>query len=122
MCQLIAAAALLLFGGIADAGEIATIIKQLGSPDFRARESASKRLDAIGVPALPALKAAKSMADPEVARRAATLVKSITRRADNDRTLAPTLVELSAEDVPLSEVLAHLEKQTGYKLVVADPA
>src|SRR5438445_13579409 len=43
-----------------DAAAIANLVKQLGSSDFRERESATKALAAIGLPALEALrKAAK---------------------------------------------------------------
>lgn len=96
------------------------LVAQLGSPDFHARESATRALEAVGPPALAALRAAAASQDMEVARRAGDLVARITRRADNDRTLAPVRVELAFEDRPLSEVLAALGKQSGYKVMAPD--
>lgn len=96
---------------------VAKLIDQLGSPDYQAREAASRELDALGGPALPALKrAAASSGDAEAARRAAELAVRIARRADNDRALAPTLVELDFEDAPLATVLDALRKQGGGRL------
>jgi hypothetical protein len=116
----------LLFLGSASAADpasegVAKLIDQLGSPDFRAREAASKELDALGGPALPALqKAAAASGDAEAARRAAELAAKIARRLDNDRAIAPTLVELNFEDAPLATVLAELQKQSGGKLAFDD--
>lgn len=102
------------------ADKVPHLIAQLGSPDFHAREAATRDLEAVGPAALPALRAALASQDMEVASRAGELASRITRRADNDRTLAPTVVELAFEDKPLSEVLAALNKQTGYKLMAPD--
>ena len=102
------------------ADKVKHLIAQLGSPDFHAREAATRELETVGPPALAALKAATASEDMEVARRAGELASRIARRADNDRTLAPTLVDLTFEDKPLSEVLAALGKQTGYKLMAPD--
>jgi hypothetical protein len=97
--------------------KVAKLIEQLGSPDFRARETASKELEAVGGPALAALKkAAESSDDAEAARRAAELAAKIARRLDNNKTLAPTLVELNVEDAPLAAVLAELQKKAGGRL------
>ena len=47
------------------------LIKQLGNDDFAKREAASKELNALGEPALAALrKATASDTDPEIQRRA----------------------------------------------------
>src|SRR5262245_17481317 len=60
--------------------DIARLIRQLGADEFAERESASKRLEEIGVPALEALQeAAKKNADLEVRARASRLVKIIER-------------------------------------------
>jgi hypothetical protein len=117
-------ALVLLAGTVAadpPADKVAKLIDQLGSPDFRARESASKELEAVGGPALAALKrAAESSDDAEAARRAAELAARIARRLDNEKTLAPTLVELNFEDAPLATVLAELEKEAGGRLAFDD--
>src|SRR5437870_5487954 len=50
-----------------DAASIAKLVEQLGSGDFEEREKATKDLDAIGEPALDALrKAAEGHEDAEV--------------------------------------------------------
>jgi uncharacterized protein (TIGR03067 family) len=61
--------------------QIAQLIKQLGDDEFKKREAASKALEAIGEPALPALrKAIASSSDLEVRRRASELVRVFSRR------------------------------------------
>jgi uncharacterized protein (TIGR03067 family) len=60
---------------------IARLIKQLGDDSFEKREAASRELDAIGEPALAALrKAAASGDDPEIRRRAEKIVGDIAAR------------------------------------------
>jgi hypothetical protein len=119
------ASLLLSSAGPADAPapqRVARLIEQLGSPDFLTREAATKELEAVGAPALPALKAATGAEDAETARRAAELATKIARRIDNEKTLAPSLVELDFEDVPLAAVLAELQKKTGALLPLGDAA
>jgi hypothetical protein len=61
-----------------DAKAIAALIAQLGSADFKERQSATKSLEAIGRPALAALReAADKHDDAEVRRRAKGLVEKI---------------------------------------------
>jgi hypothetical protein len=60
---------------------IAALIRQLGDKEFAKREAAGKELDAIGEPALDALRKAASNDDAEVRQRAAKIVLSITGRA-----------------------------------------
>ena len=105
------------------AARVAALIGQLGSPDYRAREAASRELVALGEPALEAAReAAATSEDLEVARRAADAAERIATDVDAARTLAPALVELSADHKPLLEVLADVRKQTGYKVGVAGPS
>jgi HEAT repeat protein len=60
---------------------IARLIMQLGDHAFARREKASKELDAIGEPAVAALrKAAASSGDLEIRRRAEQVVGSIAAR------------------------------------------
>lgn len=62
-------------------GRVATLVQQLGHPRFAKREEASKELDAIGEPALDALrKAAASSDDAEVRQRAERIVAAVTGR------------------------------------------
>jgi WD40 repeat protein len=56
---------------------IARLIKELGDDAFAKREAASRELDAIGEPALPALQQALASDDPEVRRRAEVIVAAI---------------------------------------------
>jgi hypothetical protein len=94
------------------------LVELLGSDDFAEREAASKRLADLGAAALDEVRAACASADPEVAMRARDLAARIGRRVENEKNLAPTLVELSSEDVMLDSVLADLSKQSGYQVVL----
>ena len=64
-----------------EAKQIAQVIKQLGDDAYAKRQAASKELDAIGVPALAALRQAiASTDDLEIRRRAERLVQRISGR------------------------------------------
>jgi hypothetical protein len=64
-------------------GAIEQLIRQLGSSDFQEREAASKKLEAIGVPALGALRRATgSGGDLEIRRRAEQLISRIENSLD----------------------------------------
>ncbi|HEY1379192.1 MAG TPA: HEAT repeat domain-containing protein [Gemmataceae bacterium] len=90
------------------------LIEQLGSPDFKVRESAGKALAARGADILPALKKAAGHPDPEVRQRLATII------ADTERAvmLAPKRVSLHLDGVPLREAVADLARESGYKIEV----
>ena len=94
--------------------EITKLVEQLGDEDFDTRESAEKRLATLGDAALPALREACNSGNPEVSRRAGRLASRISYRGDNKKNLAPTLVTLDAELVPVRDVLAELISQTKY--------
>ena len=96
----------------------ARLVEQLGSDDFAEREAASKELAALGPVAFPEVRAGCLSTDPEVAQRARELSHRIGRRIDNEKTLAPTMVELTADDTPLDTVLADLSKQSNYNVVL----
>jgi hypothetical protein len=64
-----------------EAADIARLVEQLGSPRFEEREAASRALERIGEPALPALRAAVHSRDAEVRRRAARLVETVIEAA-----------------------------------------
>lgn len=97
--HLLAALALIAIPLTCQAAEppaIDTLIQQLGSDDFRTRESATAALERIGVPALPALqKAATGHADLEARRRAASLVPRIENSLDQ------LLIDYRAFGLPL---------------------
>jgi WD40 repeat protein len=66
---------------LADGTELDQLIQQLGSPKFAEREAATKALEAIGEPAIDALRrAAATSEDAEVRRRARQLIKVIEDR------------------------------------------
>src|SRR2546430_1370954 len=60
--------------------EVARLIRQLGSNSFREREAATRRLEAIGEPALGRLRRAAQADDAEVRRGSRELVAAIERR------------------------------------------
>jgi hypothetical protein len=88
------------------------LVGQLGAPDFRLRDEAARRLEALGLPALPALRRALGSADPEVRRRARDLIPAIETAAF----LAPRRVSLHLAGKPLRAVFDEVTRQTGYKI------
>jgi hypothetical protein len=96
------------------------LISQLGSNNFKEREGAAAALDAIGEPALAALKNAKQDRDPEVRRRAESLVNAIHKRVEIARILQPKQVHLNLKDVPLTEAVAEFARMTGFNIELAD--
>ncbi len=104
-----------------DAARIQKLVEQLGSAEFQDREKAAQELEAVGEPALPALRKAAAGDDAEVKARAAKLVTQIERRAESARELAATRVRLVYKDTPLAEAVADLRKKTGYAIQLYDP-
>jgi hypothetical protein len=102
----------------ADAPDIDRLIVQLGSTKFSEREAAARALDAIGAPALDALKEAAKSDDAEMRHRAEELLGKIERRLETDRILAPTKVHLVCKDLRIDDVLKELQKQTGEEVVL----
>src|SRR6266480_2917194 len=60
-----------------DDKEIARLVKQLGSYDYRTRDAATKRLKELGEPALDALVRAMRTNDVEARRRAEAILTEI---------------------------------------------
>jgi hypothetical protein len=76
-----------------DSDEIDRLVRQMGSDSFTERQKASKTLEAIGEPALEALREAAGSSDAEVRRRATELVHTIeSRRAAQGRARALAVV------------------------------
>src|SRR5258707_521154 len=98
----------------ADAERVAKLVKQLGSDDFEEREKASKELEAIGGPALDALRAAAKSEEAEVKTRAASLLQKAEKKAIAEKVLTPTKVKLSFKDTPLADAVAEFSKKSGY--------
>jgi hypothetical protein len=105
----------------APTGGVSELIDQLASRSFRERETAERELDRLGEPVLVALwEAARTAPDPESRRRAASLAARIELRAEANRLLAPTHVHLVCRDIPLSEAVAELARQSE-QTVTLDP-
>ncbi|HMC65894.1 MAG TPA: hypothetical protein VKI65_13225 [Gemmataceae bacterium] len=92
---------------------IAALAAQLGSKNFDERESASRALDAIGAPALPALRQAARSDDAEISRRAELLVQRIDKRLETARLLDAKHVHLVYKDMRLAEAIADFTRKTG---------
>jgi hypothetical protein len=96
-----------------------TWIEQLGSPTFRQREEATKRLEAEGAKVLPALEEALGHSSAEVRRRARDLIPIIELHA----LMTPRRVTLKLENQPLRRIIDEIQRQTEYKMEfwVSDP-
>jgi len=93
--------------------EIAPLVAQLGSRDYREREKANKALLALGPKSLSALKAELAKCDvPEVQRRLETLVE----RFAIEQLIAPSRVTVNANNQQIRLVLKDICKQAGYGL------
>src|SRR5947209_7742248 len=99
-----------------DADKITKLVKQLGSDDFDDREKASAALDAIGAPALDALRDALKSSDEEIHKRAETLVAKIEKRQESANALAPKRLHLVYKDTPLPEAVDDFQKKSGYAI------
>jgi hypothetical protein len=98
------------------ATKIDQLIDQLGSAKFAEREKAQRALEAIGVPALEALQRATKSDEQERSRRAGELAQKIGAKVAAATLLAPKRVNLALKNVPVSEALAALQRQSGYKI------
>ena len=104
-----------------DAARITKLVAQLGSDDFDDREKASAELDAIGEPALGALRqAVKSSADEEVRKRAETLTVAIRKRVESRDALTPKRVHLVFKATPVKEAVEEFQKKSGYTITLHD--
>jgi hypothetical protein len=105
----------------ADRARISRLISELASTRFSERRQASRELDAIGEPALDALRQAVSHADMEICHRAKALVARIEKRLDTAAVLAPTRVRLVCKDMPVTDAIAELAKKAKIEILI-DPA
>ena len=83
-----------------DDKEIARLVKQLGSSDYRTRDVATKRLKELGEPALDAVIRATMTKDVEARRRAEQIVAVI-----EDRLYGPELWRLARDTKRASQQL-----------------
>jgi hypothetical protein len=106
-----------------DAEKIEKLIAQLGSAVFMERAAASRALEAMGAPALEALRQAASGTEPEARRRAEELVARIERRIQTQQLLKPTTVHLVCRDASVQDAIRQLATKSGYDITLSgDPA
>ena len=101
-----------------DLRRVTALVAQLGSDRFAEREAASRQLDALGAPALEALRQAARGNDPETSRRARDLARRIESRLDAAKLLEPTRVRVRCEDTPFADAAAELARGGGVALTV----
>lgn len=99
---------------------ISEMIKSLGDASFELREKAEKDLGLVGEPALEQLRKARKSEDPEIRRRTESLIKKIETESDNKKLIDPKKITMKHVDAPVTEVIADLVKQSGYRIVLED--
>jgi hypothetical protein len=99
-----------------DSKQVAKLIDQLGSSQFKVREAATQALNALGEPALPSLRQAAQGQDPEIRHRAEILALQIQKRAELAQILEPKRVHLVLKDATISEAVADLAGKTGFPI------
>jgi tetratricopeptide (TPR) repeat protein len=122
--------------------EIARAIKQLGAPEFKQREEATKFLWSVGRPAMPALEQASKSSDPEIALRARQLltqlqhnigpdtpadIRELLRRfhatdLEGRKNVVSELVELGVRAYPTLIALAESEPSPTQRMQILEPA
>ena len=99
---------------------ISEMIKALGDSSFEVREKAEKDLGLAGEPALEQLRKERKSEDPEIRRRVETLIKKIEMESDNKKLIDPKKITMKHSDAPVTEVIADLVKQSGYRIILED--
>jgi hypothetical protein len=99
---------------------IGRLISQLASSRFADRRQASRELEAIGEPALAALRRAVTAADMETCHRARELVAKIEKRLDAAAVMVPTRVRLACKDMPVPDAIAELSRKSRIEILI-DP-
>lgn len=97
----------------------AELVRRLGAETAAGREEAARQLEAIGPEALPLLRLARDVGQPEVRDRATDLIDRIEARL----LTRPTLIPLDFRDRPLPEVVAAFNARGAatLELYPADP-
>lgn len=97
---------------------IDTLVTQLGSPDSKTRDAASKALAAMGHEVLPALRKLRNQPDRESRRRLDILIDVLESQAK----IAPKRLTMKLNDKSLAEVIGEVNKQTGYQFEITGEA
>jgi hypothetical protein len=92
-----------------------TKVQALAHPRYAEREKASRDLLSIGEPALKALRAAATSADPELRARAAAIAERIDRAVRSDRLLVAPKIALKLDKVPLQQAVTEVANKTGLR-------
>ncbi|MHC5538529.1 hypothetical protein ACYOEI_09900 [Singulisphaera rosea] len=90
------------------------LVVQLGATRYAERQAAASSLEGLGKRALPALRSAREVNDPEVRSRASALIAKI----EGALLTHPTMIALNFQDRPLSEVLKSIGEQSGMRLAI----
>lgn len=109
-------ASLLLIAVLGQAPEVdpRALVPRLGAPRYAEREEAAAALERLGGKALPALRAARDLRDPEVQSRAVALVNKI----EGALLTQPTMLSLDFTDKPLLEAVKDLGEQSGTSITL----
>src|SRR5262249_6200842 len=97
----------------------AQLVERLGSFEFGERQEAMRALDALGEPALAALKAGLRGPDMEVRRRRDELIDKIELRLESARMIQTKRLHLTYKDTPLSEAVADFGRKASCTVELA---
>ncbi|MEX2115049.1 MAG: hypothetical protein WD845_17780 [Pirellulales bacterium] len=98
------------------ATQVAQLVRQLDSRELSARNDAERSLLELGAAALPLLPVINDDTPAEIALRV-TRVQQKLLEARVAAAAEPTRITLVGENLPLADVLAEFEKQTGNSIV-----
>src|SRR5262249_32336051 len=90
-------------------------VQGLAHPRYAEREKAARDLVVVGEPALKALRAASTSADPELRMRAAAIAEQIDRALRSERLLAAPKIAIKLDKVPLQQAVNEVGKKTGLR-------
>lgn len=96
--------------------QIRRLVRQLGSSEKAQRDAAEEALIALGPQALDLVAQIPPQRDAEINTRLARVQQTLYKQAV-EAAVQPRAVTLKAEMMPLSDVLAAIEKQTGNRIV-----
>lgn len=101
---------------------IATAVRHLGHPRYAEREKATRTLEAIGEPALPALRQAIRTGDEEVRTRAANVAERIDRAVRSERLLTGPTLSLKFDRTPLAQAISEFAKASRLRVSLESAA
>jgi hypothetical protein len=96
--------------------EVRRLVRRLDSRELAAREAAERELIELGVEVLDHLPGSHDRVSAEVAQRVQRIRQKL-QRAMAEKAAQASRISLKGDEMPLSEVLAAVEKQTGNKVV-----